>query len=184
MQELSLHILDIVENALEAGASKIDVEIIEETERNRLTISITDNGRGMDPETLARVADPFFTTRKTRHVGLGIPLLKAAAERCNGSLVITSQVGVGTRVVADFERDHIDRAPLGNIRSTLLGMILSQKGCHFHFRHQIDERAFEFDTQEFAQILGDIPLHHPTVRVWLEDFLAEGYAELDGKPSA
>jgi anti-sigma regulatory factor (Ser/Thr protein kinase) len=184
VRELSLHILDILENALEAGANRIEVEIIEDTAQDRLTINVSDNGRGMDEKTLARVADPFFTTRTTRHVGLGIPLFKAAAQRCNGDVVITSQRGVGTRVVADFQRSHIDRAPLGDMQGTLLSVMLARKQCDIHFRHQLDERVFEFDTAELGKILGDVPLDHPKVRSWLQGFLAEGYAELQGRPSA
>ena len=182
MRELSLHILDLLENSLEAGASRIEVEITEDTVRNKLIISVTDNGRGMDAEALQRAVDPFFTTRTTRHVGLGIPLFKAAAQRCNGELSITSQPGVGTRVVVDFEREHIDRAPLGDISDTLLGVVLSHHKCDLHFTHRVDERVFEFDTFEMHQILGDIPLDHPRVRAWIEDLLAEGYRELYSSP--
>ena len=109
MRELSLHLLDIVQNALEAGASRVQITVNEDARHNRLTITVEDNGRGMDAEMLARVADPFFTTRKTRHVGLGIPLFKAAAQRCAGDLIITSEPGQGTKVVAEMQRDHIDR---------------------------------------------------------------------------
>ncbi len=178
MRELSLHILDLLENSLEAGASRIDVEISEDTLRNKLVISVTDNGRGMDAETLQRATDPFFTTRATRSVGLGIPLLKAAAERCNGSLKISSRPGEGTQVVVEFQRDHLDRAPLGDIASTLLSVILSRHKVDLHFKHRVDGREFEFDTQEMRRILGDVPLDHPRVRAWLEDFIAEGYRDL------
>jgi len=184
VRELSLHLLDLMENSLEAGANGIEVEIIEDTARNRLTISISDNGRGMDPQTLERVADPFFTTRTTRHVGLGIPLFKAAARRCNGDLTITSRPGVGTRIVADFERDHIDRAPLGDVPGTLLGVILSHRQCDVRYSHRFDGRVFEFDTGQMRQILGDVPLDHPQVRAWLEDYLAQGYRELYGSRDA
>jgi hypothetical protein len=183
VRELSLHILDIVENSIEAGATKIEIQINESTARNELTIAVTDNGRGMDQETLKRVSDPFFTTRTTRHVGLGIPLLKAAAERCNGRLLITSQPGQGTRVMAEFECNHIDRAPLGDMRSTLLSVILSNKHCAIQYLHRVDAREFAFDTQEMRQLLGDVPLDHPRVREWLDDFLAEGYHELHAGPS-
>jgi len=178
VRELSLHVLDLVENSLAAGATRLELEIIEDAASNLLTISLSDNGRGMDQETLKRVADPFFTTRTTRQVGLGIPLLRAAALRCNGDLAITSQPGLGTCVLAEFQRDHIDRAPLGDMRGTLLSVILSQKRCDLHYRHQVDERVFEFDTEEIREALGGLPLAHPRVRVWLEDFLAEGYARL------
>lgn len=183
MRELSLHILDILENSLEAGATKIWIEITEDSANNRLTINIQDNGRGMSEEILQRVGDPFFTTRTTRHVGLGIPLLRAATRRCNGDLSIRSQVGVGTQVLATFELDHIDRAPLGDMRATLLGAILSYREGDIHYRHQVDDRVFEFDTAEMRQVLGDVPLTHPQVREWLTEFLAEGFADLYGKRS-
>ncbi len=178
MRELSLHILDLLENSVQAGASRIDLEIIEDSIKNRLIIRVVDNGKGMDKETLERASDPFFTTRTTRDVGLGIPLLKAAAERCNGDLIIRSEPGVGTTVVVDFELDHIDRAPLGDIESTLLSVLLSQRRCDLNYIHRVNDRTFEFDTAEMSQVLGDIPLGHPRVRVWLEDYLREGLAEL------
>ena len=186
MRELSLHILDIIENSLEAGSSRIEVEIVEDAggeypAHNRLTISITDNGRGMDQQTLQRVGDPFFTTRKTRHVGLGIPLFRAAAQRCNGDLVVTSQRGVGTQVVAHFRWDHIDRAPLGDLKSTLLGVILFHSECDLSYRHRVDGREFAFDTAEMREALGDLSFSHPQVRTWLQEFLDEGYAELYGR---
>ncbi len=180
MEELSLHVLDLMENCLEAGASRIDLEIIEDSARNRLNIRVRDDGRGMDEETLKRMDDPFFTTRTTRHIGLGIPLFKAAARQCNGDLVVTSQPGVGTEVLVEFERDHIDRAPLGDIKSTLLSVILSQRRCDLHYVHRVDNRVFEFDTEEMRRALGGIPLGHPRVRAWLEDFLAAGYVGLYG----
>lgn len=180
MRELSLHILDVLENSLEAGATRIDLEITEDSASDRLTINIQDNGRGMSEEVLRRVDDPFFTTRTTRHVGLGIPLFRAAAQRCNGDLTITSQVGVGTRVQAVFELDHIDRAPLGDMKSTLLGAILSYREGNLYYRHRVDERVFEFDTAEMREMLGDVPLTHPQVREWLEEFLTEGFADLYG----
>ena len=143
----------------------------------------------MDAQTLSHVNDPFFTTRTSRHVGLGLPLFRAAAQRCNGDLVVTSQPGVGTRVVVTFERDHIDRAPMGDIKSTLLCVILAaprgdgRKAAEVHYRHSVRDpqsncRTFEFDTEQMRQVLGGVPLTHPQVRTWLEDFLNEGFAEL------
>lgn len=178
MRELSLHVLDILENAVAAGATLIRLEIIEDSAHNRLTIRVTDNGRGMDPVTLRRATDPFFTTRTTRNVGLGLPLLQAAAQRCNGDLTIRSQPGMGTQVVAEFQRDHIDRAPLGDMRSTLLGLILSQHPCDLHYEHWVDDRGFTFDTIETRRLLGGVPLTHPSVRAWLEEYLAQEQAVL------
>jgi hypothetical protein len=151
---------------------------------DRLTIEIDDNGRGMDEETLRRVTDPFFTTRTTRHVGLGLPLFKAAAQRCEGDLVVTSQPGVGTQVRADFRLDHIDRAPLGDMRGTLLTALLSQRAYDLHYVHRVNRRVFDFDTREIRQVLGDVPLTHPQVRAWLDEYLSEGFAELYHPPSS
>jgi len=178
VRELSLHILDLLENAIEAGATLVQVQIVEDHAKNRLIIEITDNGHGMDRATLERVTDPFFTTRKTRHIGLGIPLLKAATERCGGGLTIESEPGKGTRVRAEFVWDHIDRAPLGDMRSTLLAILVSNTECDLVYRHRVDDRVFELDTREIRQHLGDVPLSHPRVWRWLDDYIAEGLREL------
>lgn len=180
MRELSLHLLDVLENAVRAGATRLEVEIVEDRARNRLTISVGDNGRGMDTEMLARVVDPFFTTRMTRQVGLGLPLLYAAAQRCGGGLTVESRSGEGTRVVAEFELDHIDRAPLGNVPATLMSVLLAAEDCDLYFRHRVDDYEFELDTEQIRQVLGDVPLGHPQVRTWLEDYLVGGYADLYG----
>lgn len=177
MRELSLHILDALQNSLEAGATSIQLIIEENLAADRLTITIRDNGRGMSEAQLARIFDPFFTTRSTRHVGLGIPLFKAAAELCNGSLTIASQSGKGTTLQATFQHSHIDRAPLGDMTGTLLAFILAGQ-CDLHYLHRVGEREFEFDTAEIRAELGDVPLTHPAVRKWLREFIAEGEEEL------
>ncbi|MFH1085656.1 MAG: ATP-binding protein [Chloroflexota bacterium] len=182
MRELAQHVLDLIQNAIEAGASVVEVEIVEDAAENRLRITVRDNGRGMSAEVMARVTDPFFTTRTTRHVGLGLPLLKAAAQRCGGDVVIHSQPSVGTEVVAEFQRDHIDRAPMGDMRTTLLGALLSTSGADLAYRHRVNGDEFAFDTREMRQVLGEVPLTHPHVRSWLDDFLREGFAELYGQP--
>ncbi|MBN1484584.1 MAG: ATP-binding protein [Chloroflexia bacterium] len=173
MRELSLHILDAVENSIQAGASLVELTIEEDLAADRLHITIRDNGYGMDEAQLARISDPFFTTRKTRHVGLGIPLFKAAAERCNGELIITSQPGLGTTVRATFQYSHIDRAPLGDMSGTLLTIILFERS-DLHYVHRVNGHVFEFSTAEIRSELGDIPLSHPDVRKWLRTFIVEG----------
>jgi hypothetical protein len=173
MRELSLHILDALQNSLEAGATLVELNIVEDLAADLLTITIRDNGRGMSEDQLARVFDPFFTTRSTRHVGLGVPLFFAAARRCNGDLTITSQLGEGTTLCATFQHSHIDRAPLGNITGTLLSFILSGS-CDLHYAHRVNGRAFEFRTDGIRAELGNIPLTHPKVRRWLQDFIDEG----------
>jgi len=178
VRELSLHILDLVQNSLEAGATCIEVQITEDTALNQFVVEVSDNGRGMDQATLERVSDPFFTTRTTRHVGLGIPLFDAAAQRCGGRLSITSQPGIGTSVKAEFQRDNIDRAPLGDMKSTLLGVLLSHQDCELRYVHRVDGRTFELDTKEIRQVLGPVPFTHPAVRAWLEDYLDQEDSEL------
>ena len=173
MRELSLHILDAMQNSLEAGATLIELSIEEDLAADRLTITIRDNGHGMSEDQLARISDPFFTTRSTRHVGLGVPLFKAAAERCNGDLTVTTQLDEGTTLQAVFQHSHIDRAPLGNITGTLLATILGQT-CDVRYTHRVGGREFKFHTADMRAELGDVPLTHPEVRKWLEKFIAAG----------
>lgn len=177
MRELSLHILDALENALEAGATLIELTIEEDLTADWLAIIIRDNGRGMSKDQMTRIFDPFFTTRSTRHVGLGVPLFKAATERCNGDLAIESQLGVGTILKATFQHSHIDRAPLGDIVGTLMAVILSGS-CDLNYVHRVDGREFAFSTKDVRSELDDIPLTHPTVRNWLQDFINEGEGSL------
>ena len=176
MRELSLHVLDVVENSLAAGATHITLEIDENLQEDRLTIAVTDNGHGMDAETVNRALDPFYTTRTTRHVGLGLPLFKAAAERCNGRLVLESAPGDGTRVQVSFQRSHIDRAPLGNMVSTLLGILLAERVAEVRYVHRVGDQQFGFDTEEIRRTLGGVSMSHPLVQEWLQGFLTEGEA--------
>lgn len=177
MRELSLHILDILQNSLEAGATRIELLLEEDLTNDVLSITVKDNGRGMDEAQVARATDPFFTTRTTRHVGLGLPLLAAATERCAGDFKILSAPGVGTTVVAKFQNSHIDRAPLGNISDTLLALIMSEsfsQACDLHYVHRVGDKKFEFDTAQIREELGDIPLTHRLVRDWFREFISEG----------
>jgi hypothetical protein len=177
MRELSLHILDALENSLEAGATCIVLIVEEDIAADRLIITIRDNGRGMSEAQLARISDPFFTSRSAREVGLGVPLFKAAAERCNGSLTVTSRLGDGATLQATFQHSHIDRAPLGDMTDTLLAFILAGR-CDVRYVHRVCEDEFAFDTAEIRAEVGGIPLTHPAVREWLQGFIAEGEGEL------
>jgi Histidine kinase-, DNA gyrase B-, and HSP90-like ATPase len=178
MRELSLHILDALQNSAEAGATLVQLSIEEDLAADLFVIAIQDNGRGMDEETLARVFDPFYTTRRTRHVGLGLPLFKAATERCRGDLILTSRVGVGTTLRATFQHSHLDRAPLGDITGTLMSSILGGS-CDLSYEHRVDGRAFAFNTVEIKAELEGVSLLHPAVRSWLRAFIAEGEATLN-----
>ena len=148
MEDLSLHILDIVENSIRAKASRIEIEVVEDIGKDLLTIEIKDNGQGIDEETIKKVLDPFYTTRTTRKVGLGLPLLSQAAKESGGDVEIESKVGRGTRVKATFVYSHIDRKPLGNIETTLTTLIAGNPEVDFIYEHKKDELEYRLDTKE------------------------------------
>jgi hypothetical protein len=179
MRELSLHILDLLQNAVEAGATRIALTIEEDSSRDSLTVTVQDNGRGMPPELATRVLDPFVTTRQTRHVGLGLPLLAAAAEQAGGGVEVHSVPGEGTVVTAGFALDHWDRAPLGDLPGTLLAALLARDPVELLYVHRVDGREFRCDTAELREVLGGIPLTHPPVRAWLREYLEEGIVGLE-----
>ncbi|MCQ2483962.1 MAG: ATP-binding protein [Clostridia bacterium] len=180
MRELSLNVLDIAQNSISADASLIEIEVLENTERKELVIGIYDNGRGMTPEQVQNVQDPFFTTRTTRKVGMGIPLFKLAAEQTGGSLEITSEVGVGTRVRTLFKTDSIDFTPLGDMDSTIIMLITMNTDRDFIYRFGIDENEFTLSTQELKGILGDVPLSEPSVTQWIREYLSEQTQNIRG----
>ena len=155
MQDLSLHILDIAENATAAGADLVEIIIAQDTERDRLQIVIRDNGRGMDNEILEKAGDPFFTTRTTRRVGLGLSLLKQATREADGDFFITSQPGKGTEVRANFQASHIDRKPLGDMGSTLVSLILGNPDVDFVYESNFDGEETTLDTRMIKAELDD-----------------------------
>lgn len=174
MKELSLHILDIAKNSVKAKASLIQVIIVEDEEKNLLSIEIIDNGCGMSEEFLKRVRDPFSTTRTTRKVGMGIPLFEAASMQCGGELHIKSKEGVGTEVIATFEHNHIDRAPLGDMVGTIKTLIWGSPEIDFLYRHTKNGKEFLLDTRELKKVLGDVPLDTPDVLSWIDEYVREG----------
>lgn len=181
MRELSLNVLDIAQNSISAGASLITLSVEESVSENRLLIGIGDNGCGMTAEQLERVRDPFFTTRTTRRVGMGIPLFRMAAEMAGGSLRIESQVGKGTDVTAIFLLTHIDRPPLGDMVGTVTALIRLNPHLDFIYRHRTDTDLFEADTRSFREILGDVPLNEPEIIQWIEEYLTENIGVLNSQ---
>lgn len=173
MEELSLHILDIVQNSIAANAELIEIEVIENEAEDLLDITVTDNGSGMDGKMLERVMDPFTTGRKTRRVGLGIPLLKLAAEMTGGGLTLESEQGRGTKISARFGYSHIDRQPLGDMVSTVHQLVTANENVDFRYIHRVADREFCLDTREVKEILGGVSLKANEVMVWLLDFLKE-----------
>lgn len=185
MKELSLNILDIVENSTKAKAELVKIEIYESDEL--LSIIITDNGTGMDEETLRSVTDPFYTTRTTRKVGMGIPLFRLAAQQTGGEFSIGSthidvdEKNHGTEVHAVFNKTHIDFTPLGDIISTITTLIQGHPNVDFLFSHARGDGCVSLDTREMRRVLEDIPLDSFEVLLWIKENLAEQYDEFNKK---
>ena len=177
MRELSLNVLDIAQNSVAANATLCEIEVIQSTRNNELFIGIYDNGKGMTKEQVKSVKDPFFTTRTTRKVGMGIPLFKMAAEMTGGTIDIESETGVGTKVRASFKTDHLDFTPLGDIIGTVVTLIQGLgQNIDLVFTHKSDVLDVSLDTRELRETLGsDIPLSTPDVLVWITEFLKENY---------
>lgn len=178
MRELALHLLDIAENSISAKADTIQIIVEEDQTADRLRMCVVDNGVGMSDEMVKRVVDPFVTSRTTRKVGLGIPLLKAAAEACNGQLKIQSAPGKGTTLTVEFQESHIDRMPLGNLAETILTLVVGSPEVHWIFKYTVNGQAFEFDNQPLRETLGDVPLTDPAVLKYLRENLETGIAEV------
>jgi len=182
MKELSLNVLDITKNSTKAGATLVQISLVEEG--NQLTLTITDNGCGMKPEIVENVMNPFYTTRTTRKVGMGVPLLMLAAEQTGGGVTIESRheeafpEDHGTVVKATFFTDHIDFTPIGDLVATMETLIMGSPEVDFTFLHDMNGRRVELDTRQLREVLGeDVPLDSYEVIQWIGQFLREQYEE-------
>ena len=178
MRELSLNVLDIAQNSIAAGASLTRIVVEENTVEKTLLIGIYDNGKGMTEEQVRNVQDPFYTTRTTRKVGMGIPLFKMAAEQTGGSFSIESQKGVGTRVEARFKTDSIDFTPLGDMSSTITTIVCMNEDKDFIYIRSIDDEKFEFSSADIKTVLDGVPLSEPSVMSWVEGYITEHTEQL------
>jgi anti-sigma regulatory factor (Ser/Thr protein kinase) len=178
MKDLALHILDILQNSVTAGADLITLNISEDPETDRYTVTFTDNGKGMDTDMLQQAAEPFFTTRTTRKVGLGLALLKQNAERTGGQLTIRSQPGSGTQVEAHFAMSHIDRLPAGDIAGTLALTTASYPDIDFIYTHTTPAGTFEFDSREIKNALDGIPVNTPEVIAFMKNLIRDNLNEI------
>lgn len=174
MQELSMNVLDVAENSVQAGAKHIEISLRQDTASGFQTLQIQDDGCGMSAELARGAADPFYTTRTTRPVGLGIPFLKQAAEMAGGSFALESEEGAGTRVTATFMMGHIDLMPLGDMPGTVSALVQTSPDIDFVFCFERDDASFAFDTRDARAILGDVPLSEPAVAVFVKNHIDEG----------
>jgi hypothetical protein len=179
MTELSLNILDIAQNSIKAEAALIELAVEIDTAKDTLTVLINDNGCGMSAEQLERVTDPFFTTRDTRSVGLGVPFFKDAAESTGGFFDILSEQGVGTQVKAIFGLSHIDRAPLGDMVATVEMLVFYNTHIDFLYRYKVDDAEFMLDTREIKELLEGAPIDSFEVKTFISEFLKENEAEVN-----
>lgn len=177
MDELALNILDIAYNSLRAHAHCIGIYIVDSVQENIIDIRIEDDGDGMSDDELAQVTDPFFTTRTTRKVGLGIPLFKQNAELTGGYFVITSQKGKGTNVHTRFVKNHIDTPIMGNIIETMTTLIQANENIDYEFEYKTDDIHFLMNTKDMKDILGDVKITEPEVIMWLKDYMKEGLSQ-------
>ena len=181
MQEISLHILDIAQNSIRANATLIEITVEENPKSDLFAFIVKDNGCGMDAEMVKMVSDPFVTTRTTRKVGLGISLLKSAAQQTGGDIKLESELGVGTVIRADFSYGHIDRQPLGDIAAVMVSLISMNPDIDFLYTHKFCEDEFVFDTRELRKVLGEeVKLSEISVATWIQEFINENLTEIYG----
>lgn len=173
MKEISLHILDIVENSFRADAKNVRLLINENLKNNIISIIIEDDGNGMSSEFLENVTNPFKTTRTTRNVGLGLSLINATVKRCNGEFEISSEIGVGTIISMSFQRDHIDLPPLGDLTGTIVALAGNSYGCNIIFDRKLNGENYELDTLEIKNILECEDLTSVDILSWMREFIRE-----------
>lgn len=178
MRELALNILDIVENSVKANATLIEIDV--SAKDNLLTVSVKDNGKGMSEEFLSKVTDPYTTTRTTRKVGLGLPLLKMEAEMCGGRFSISSKLGVGTVVTTDFQIDHIDRPPLGDLGETMSTLLSGEDSVDYVLTYSVNDVGFTLDTRELKAELDGVPISEPEVLLFVKNYIRENISQIGG----
>ncbi len=178
MLEISLNILDIVENSTRAGAHLVTIGITEDKEEDTLRIEIADNGEGMEPDTMKMALDPFYSSKLVRRVGLGLPMLSHAAKLADGTFKLESKKGKGTKVTAHFKYSHIDRQPLGDIPGTMVTMIAGNPNVDFVYTHISVGKRYTLDTRVIKQELKDVAIYHPQVLRFIEENIRDGLKEI------
>jgi hypothetical protein len=174
MIELALHILDISQNSLRAGANLVEITLIEDVKKDRLSIRIKDNGCGMNASEIEKALDPFYTTKKVRRIGLGLPMLKQAALQTEGNFIIESEPGKGTLISAQFRHSHIDRQPIGDVAGAIIALVLEKPEVDILFIYRRDSFEYVLDTREIRGTLSSVPLNNMDVIGYIRDSIREG----------
>jgi hypothetical protein len=182
VEDLCFHLFDLVQNSLAAGAKSIRLIVKESAQQDSLTLEVVDDGRGMDDKTLARVQDPFFTSKTHKKVGLGIPLLKATTQLCRGDFRITSAPGQGTTVRAQLQKSHLDCPPLGNLEETLLTLLVTLDPVDLRFVYSSEKGEFVLDSGEIRSQVGDMHFSHPEIYKFLKNYIHEGLERVLARP--
>ena len=181
MKEIALHVMDIVQNSISAGATLIEINVNVRHDIDEMSVSVNDNGCGMSREQANKVISPFATSRTTRKVGLGIPFFKAGAEVCDGTFTLNSEPGAGTFIGVTYRISHIDRPPMGDMAETMVTLVACNESIDFVYDYTVDGNRFVFDTREIRKILGEeVPLNLPDITTWMKDYLYQGIEELNG----
>jgi len=173
-----MHITDILQNSIRAKSTLTTISLVESASQNLLCISIADNGEGMPADILAKASDPFFTTRNTRRLGLGLSLLKQKAIQAGGTFELTSQLGIGTNLTATFQLQHIDTPPLGDVACSIAQMASSNPTLDFVYIHQTDKDQFQFDTREVKQTLEGVPISNSSIYAFLKELISSNLEEI------
>jgi light-regulated signal transduction histidine kinase (bacteriophytochrome) len=174
MIELALHILDISQNSLRAGATLVEITLIEDIKKDRLAILIKDNGCGMNASEIEKALDPFYTTKKVRRIGLGLPMLKQAALQTDGNFIIESEPGKGTFISVEMRHSHIDRQPVGDVAGAIIALILERPEVDILFTYRRDSYEYILDTREIRETLDAVPLNNMDVIGYIRDSIREG----------
>jgi len=181
MEDISLHILDIAENSIGADATVIAISISEDTAKDLFSVEIEDNGRGIPEDMRSKVLDPFCTSRTTRKVGLGLPLLAQAARETGGDISVRSGSASGTIVTATFKKSHIDMKPLGNMAETLVVLIAGNPKVDFLFTYNKNSNTFSLDTREIKKELDGVPINSSSVLSFLRDYIGASLRDINNK---
>lgn len=171
LEDLSMGIWELINNSIAAGARNIDISLLADRDRDRLALTVKDDGCGMSPQLAKKVLDPFTTTRSTRRVGMGTSLLEETCTQCGGEMSVDSTPGKGTSIVCTFCASSIDLPPLGNIGEVMMAAVQANREIHYLLRVACDGKQFVFDSKEIADQLGGVPLDDPAVLLWIRDYI-------------